>query len=77
MSIGHLAPPVICTLIAEGWRLVLDRTAPHTLWVGLAAAPVLLFGFAIAYWLLLLRANEKAMVLSWFRRLGERLRLAQ
>ena len=77
VSIGHLAPPVICTLIAEGWRLVLDRTAPHTLWVGLAAAPVLLFGFAIAYWLLLLRANEKAMVLSWFRRLGERLRLAQ
>ena len=71
VSWSDLMPPLSCLALAYAWRAVLERTVPHTLVVGIAAAPMLLVLFAAAYWLLLLRPEEKDFLT---RRIRQRFR---
>ena len=73
ISWRHLVPPLVCLSLAAAWRWVLEANAPHTLWVGLAAAPPLLAAFAAAYWMFLLRPGEKDMIAKRLGRFAPRL----
>jgi O-antigen/teichoic acid export membrane protein len=72
VSFGHLAAPLACLALAFGWKWILERVAPHTLVVGIAAAPPLLAAFAAVYWLALLRPAEKALIRGWLGRFSRR-----
>ena len=62
VSWSDVIPPLTCLCIAYVWKAVLDLTLRHTLAVGIVGAVTLLAVYAVFYWLVLFRPDEKVWV---------------